>query len=77
MVVSQGFVLVGIGLAIGVVAAFGGARLIRDLLFQVGAADPATFAVVVLFFSFVALLACLLPAWKAWRVDPVVAFRVE
>lgn len=77
MVVGQGFALVGLGLAIGVVAAFGIARLIRDLLFGVEAADPVTFAVVVAFFSLVALLACLLPAWRAWRVDPVTAFRTE
>ncbi|MCL7971313.1 MAG: ABC transporter permease, partial [marine benthic group bacterium] len=77
MVVGQGFLLVGIGLAIGIAAAFGGARLIRDLLFGIGAADPATFGAVVLFFSLVALIACLLPAWRAWKVDPVVAFRAE
>ena len=49
----------------------------RDLLYEVGAADPVTFLGVVLFFSVVALVACLLPALKAWRVDPVVAFRTE
>jgi putative ABC transport system permease protein len=77
MVVGQGFILVGMGLAIGVLGALGGARVIRGRLFEVGAADPATFVGVVLFFSVVALLACLLPSWKAWRVDPVVAFRAE
>jgi putative ABC transport system permease protein len=77
MVLSRGFALVGLGLAIGVVAALGGARLIRQFLFEVGASDIATFAGVVLFFATVALAACLLPAWRAWRVDPVVAFRTE
>ncbi len=77
MVLGRGFSLVGLGLAIGVVAALGGARLIRQFLFEVGASDIATFAGVVLFFATVVLAACLLPAWRAWRVDPVVAFRTE
>jgi putative ABC transport system permease protein len=77
MVLGHGFTLVGIGLALGVVGGVVGARAIRGRLYEVGATDPATFVSVVLFFSFVALLACLLPSWKAWRVDPAVAFRVE
>jgi predicted permease len=77
MVMGHGFSLVGVGLAIGVVGALGGARVIRGRLYEVGASDPVTFVSVVLFFSLVALVACLLPSWRAWRVDPVVAFRAE
>ena len=77
MVMGQGFTLVGVGLAIGVVAALGGARVLRGRLYEVGVSDPVTFVSVVLFFSLVALVACLLPSWRAWRVDPVVAFRAE
>jgi putative ABC transport system permease protein len=77
MVMGHGFTLVGVGLAIGVVAALGGARVLRGRLYEVGASDPVTFVSVVLFFSLVALVACLLPSWRAWRVDPVVAFRAE
>ncbi len=77
MVMGHGFALVGVGLAIGVVGALAAARAIRGRLFEVGASDPFTFVSVVLFFSLVALVACLLPSWRAWRVDPVVAFRAE
>jgi putative ABC transport system permease protein len=77
MVVGHGFTLVGIGLVLGVAGGVAGARAIRGRLYEVGATDPVTFGGVVLFFSLVALVACLLPSWKAWRVDPVVAFRVE
>jgi putative ABC transport system permease protein len=77
MVMGHGFALVSVGLAIGIVGALGGARAIRGRLYQVGASDPVTFVSVVLFFSLVALVACLLPSWRAWRVDPAVAFRAE
>ena len=77
MVLGHGFTLVGVGLAVGVVAALGGAKAIQGRLYEVGASDPVTFVSVVLFFSVVALVACLLPSWRAWRVDPVVAFRAE
>jgi putative ABC transport system permease protein len=77
MVLSRGFVLVGIGLIIGIGAAVGAGRLIRTLLFRVEASDPTTLVSISLFFVLVALLACLIPAWRAWRIDPVVAFRSE
>ncbi|UCC71010.1 MAG: ABC transporter permease [Gemmatimonadota bacterium] len=77
MVLSRGFALVGLGLVIGIGGAIGAARLIQTLLFEVEATDPATFVSICLFFALVALVACLIPAWRAWRVDPVVAFRSE
>ena len=77
LVVRRGFALVGLGFAIGVVGAFAATRLVRTFLFQVTPTDPATFAGVGVFFAAVALVACLVPAWRAWRVNPVEAFRVE
>ena len=77
LVMSRGVALVGLGLIIGIVAAFGATRLLQEMLFQVNAVDPVTFIGVSLFFVLVALAACLIPAWRASRVDPVVAFRVE
>lgn len=77
LVVGRGFALVSSGLVIGFVGAIGAARLIQRLLFRVGAGDPATFVGVSLFLALVATLACLIPAWRAWRVDPAVAFRWE
>jgi putative ABC transport system permease protein len=77
MVLRRGIALVGIGLIIGVIAAVGATRLLQEMLYQVGTFDPVTFVGVSLFFVVVALAACLVPAWRASRVDPVVAFRVE
>jgi len=56
-------------------AAFGVTRLIRQMLFGVGPADLATFVGVGLFVLLVALVACLIPVWRAVRVDPSVALR--
>jgi putative ABC transport system permease protein len=66
-----------VGLAVGLLASFGLSRLIAGFLFGVGAADPRTFADVAALLFGVTLLACLVPACRAMRVDPVVALRCE
>jgi putative ABC transport system permease protein len=77
LILSRGMALVLVGLVLGFGGALGATRFLEDLLFQTTATDPGTFAVVGLFFSAVALLACAIPAWRALRVDPMVAFRAE
>jgi len=77
LVMRQGLVLVGIGLAAGLALSFGVTRFMRSLLFQIGAADPVTFGAVSLLLIAVALVACYVPARRATRVDPLAAFREE
>jgi len=77
LVLVRGLALVGLGLVLGTVGAFGATRLMEGMLFQVNAQDPVTFAGVTAFFIVVALIACLLPAWKALRVDPLEVLRLE
>jgi predicted permease len=77
LVVSRGMLLVGIGLVLGAAGAVGATRFVERMLFQLGATDPVTFVGVTGLFLVVALVACLLPAWRALRVDPLGALRVE
>jgi len=77
LIVRQGMMLAGIGVGIGVVAAIAATRLMTGLLFGVGATDPITFMAIALLLAIVALLACLLPARRATKVDPMIALRTE
>jgi predicted permease len=77
LVLREGGALIGTGLAIGLVGALGAARLIQQLLFANSAYDPWVFAGVVALLGAVALAACLIPARRASRVDPLVALRTE
>src|SRR6266480_2508413 len=77
LVLRQGVRLALLGLAIGIVVAVAATRLIRSLLYGVTASDPLTFVFVATFLIFVVLLACLVPAWRAMRVDPLIALRYE
>ena len=77
LVVGQGLKLVGMGVALGLIAAWPLARLLSGLLFKVSATDPWTFAAIPLLLAGVALCACYLPARRAARVDPLTALRFE
>jgi ABC-type antimicrobial peptide transport system permease subunit len=77
LVMEQGIVPVGVGLVLGLVAAFAGTRYLESLLFGVDARDPASFGGAAAFLVCVALLAMLLPAWRAARVDAMVALRQD
>jgi len=76
-VMGEGLRLVLVGVALGVVGALGVTRSMQRLLFEVSPADPTTFAAVILLLGGMALFACLLPARRATRVDPLVALRTE
>jgi predicted permease len=75
MVVGQGMRLAGVGIAVGLMGGLVLARLLGGLLFQISPADPITFAVVSLVLTAAAALAGLIPAWRASRIDPVIALR--
>jgi predicted permease len=77
LVLGQGARLALLGTGIGLLAAAGAGRLLGTLLFQVGAFDLPTFALVPVVLGSMALLASWLPARRAMRVDPLVAIREE
>jgi len=77
MVLRSGLRLVAIGLVIGLVGAAAAGRLIRTLLFNVQPMDPLIYGGVAVLFTLVATLACLLPSFRASRIDPLLALRAE
>lgn len=77
LVLRQGFRPIAVGLAVGLVGAAATALIMRSMLFGVAPLDAPTFIIVPLVLAGVALCACLLPARRATKVDPLVALRAE
>ena len=77
LVVRQGMKMALIGLVLGLVGAFFVSRVLVGMLYGISPTDPLTFTGVSIVLLVVALLACLIPARRATRVDPIVALRAE
>ena len=77
LIVGHGMMLTAIGVASGLAGAFAVTRVMATLLYEISATDPLTFAGIAVLLSFVALVACLAPARRAIKVDPMRALRHE
>ncbi|HZS44994.1 MAG TPA: ABC transporter permease [Blastocatellia bacterium] len=77
LIVGQGMILTLVGLVIGLLASYWLTQLMTDMLFEVTAKDPMTFAVISLLLIAVSMMACLIPARRAMKVDPMIALRYE
>ena len=77
LVLSQGMRLVAIGLALGLAGAALGGRALQSLLYGVAALDAGVYAGVAVLFALVAAVACMVPSWRASRIDALVALRSD
>ncbi|MGH9410905.1 MAG: ADOP family duplicated permease, partial [Vicinamibacterales bacterium] len=77
LILKRGLLQMAIGLTVGLAGAFAVSRVMRTLLVQVSPTDPLTFAAITLMLSAVAVAACLIPARRATRIDPLVALRAQ
>ncbi len=77
LILKEGLVLALVGLGIGLLGAGLVGRAMRDTLYGVGAFDVSAFGAVAVILFVAALLACYVPAWRATKVDPMVALRYE
>jgi len=77
LVVRNGLMLASVGIAVGLVGAFALTRLLSSLLYGVNATDPLTFVGVTGLMGAVAVAASCMPAWRATRVDPMMALRCD
>jgi putative ABC transport system permease protein len=77
MILGEGSVLLGTGLVFGVIGAFFAARVIQGLLFGVTPNDPVTFVGVAIMMAVIGVVACLIPALRAARIDPAITMRVS
>ena len=77
LIVREGLVMATAGIAVGLAGAFLLTRVLQSLLYGVTATDPATFAAVAGVLALVAVLASVLPAWRATRIDPLTAIRAD
>jgi len=77
MILQQGMGLVFIGVGLGLAGAWAVTRVMGSLLYEVSTSDPMTFFSVAMLLTLVAVLASFLPAYRATKVDPVIALRYE
>jgi predicted lysophospholipase L1 biosynthesis ABC-type transport system permease subunit len=77
LVLRRGLIQLAIGLAVGVPGALATARLVRAPIVQVTPTDPINLLIITILLAAVALAACLVPARRATRIDPLVALRAE
>jgi ABC-type antimicrobial peptide transport system permease subunit len=77
LILRQGLTQLAIGLTIGLTGAYFLSQVLRSLLVQTTPTDPVTFTAITALVTVVALAACLIPARRATRVDPLVALRAE
>jgi ABC-type antimicrobial peptide transport system permease subunit len=77
LILRTGLVQLGLGLTLGLGAAFAVSQILKSVVAQIPAVDPVTFVAITLLLTMVMLAACLIPARRATRMDPLAALRID
>ncbi len=77
LILERGLGLVAIGIGLGLIGAFWTTRFLEQMLYDLQPTDPATFVGVSALFSIIGLVACMIPAWRAVRVNPLIALQAD
>jgi putative ABC transport system permease protein len=77
LILKRGLVQLALGLALGLAGALAVSRVLRGTLVEITPSDPVTFAAITILLTVVSLIACVLPARQATRIDPLTALRAE
>jgi putative ABC transport system permease protein len=77
MILSEGLILIGAGITLGVIAGIALARTLESLFFGTKASDPATYALAAIAVFLAAIAACYIPARRATKIDPMIALHYE
>jgi predicted permease len=77
LILKTGFTQLALGIVIGLAAAYGVSQVLKSIVAQIPAVDPVTFIAITVLLTIVMLTACLIPARRATRMDPLAALRVE
>ena len=77
LVLKRGMTLAGVGILLGLAGGFAGARVLQSFLYDIAPTNVLTYGAVSLCLAAIALLACVIPARRATKVDPLVALRHE
>jgi predicted permease len=77
LVVGEGLLTIAIGIVVGVGLAFAAGKLVASMLYGISPRDPVTMMLAAVILGLVGIAACAIPAWRAARVDPVTALRVD
>jgi ABC-type antimicrobial peptide transport system permease subunit len=77
LILRQGLLQLAVGLALGTAGALAAAPVLQTLLVQIKPSDPVTLAGIGILFTIVTVCACLIPARRATRLDPLTALRIE
>ena len=75
--VARGMKLVMVALALGIILALGATTIMRHQIFGISTADPVTYAAVAVILALTGLLACLIPARRVVKIDPIESLRAE